>query len=87
MPDDADRGRFVWYELLTSDPDAAKGFYMELIGWGTTQWEGGKEPYTMWTKGEAPVAGVMILPEDAVKAGVPPHWLAYIGTPRGEGVG
>jgi predicted enzyme related to lactoylglutathione lyase len=81
MPDDIDRGRFVWYELLTSDPDAAKGFYMELLGWGTTRWEGGKEPYTMWTKGDAPVAGVMILPEDALKAGVPPHWLAYIGTP------
>jgi predicted enzyme related to lactoylglutathione lyase len=81
MPNDTDRGRFVWYELLTSDPEAARGFYTELIGWGTTQWEGGDQPYTMWTKGEARVAGVMALPDDAVKAGVPPHWLAYIGTP------
>ncbi len=33
MSDDTLQGRFVWYELLTSDPDAATGFYTELIGW------------------------------------------------------
>ena len=32
MSDDTLQGRFVWYELLTSDPDAATGFYTELIG-------------------------------------------------------
>ncbi len=29
------RGRFVWYELLTSDPDAAIDFYTRLIGWSS----------------------------------------------------
>jgi predicted enzyme related to lactoylglutathione lyase len=29
-------GRFVWYELLTSDPDAAIPFYTKLIGWTTS---------------------------------------------------
>ena len=74
-------GRFVWYELLTSDPDAAVPFYTKLIGWDTSKWEGMEQPYTMWMNGETPVGGVMQLPEDAVKAGAPPHWLAYVSTP------
>jgi len=28
-------GRFCWYELMTSDPDAAPAFYSALTGWGT----------------------------------------------------
>ena len=24
---------FIWYELLTSDPDAAAAFYGAVIGW------------------------------------------------------
>ncbi|TFG52236.1 MAG: VOC family protein [Gemmatimonadales bacterium] len=75
-------GRFVWYELLTSDPDAAIPFYAKLIGWTTSHWQGEMDqPYTMWMNGETPVGGVMQLPEDAVKAGAPPHWLAYVSTP------
>lgn len=75
------RGRFVWYDLMTSDPDAAVDFYGKVIGWGTAPWEGGPLPYTMWTKGETPIGGVMEFPEDVKAAGVPPHWIAYIATP------
>ena len=73
------RSTFVWYELMTSDVGAAKTFYQGLIGWGTQEMEG-PMAYTMWTLGEAPVAGMMLLPEEAKKAGAPPHWLAYVGT-------
>ncbi len=75
------RGRFVWYELLTNDPGAAMAFYTKLIGWGTTDWGEGESPYTMWTVGENPIGGVMEFPEDVKAAGVPPHWLPYVGTP------
>ncbi len=75
------RRRFVWYELLTSQPESAKAFYTELIGWGTTEWGEGETPYTMWTLGENPVGGVMEFPEEVKAAGVPPHWLGYVGTP------
>ena len=27
------RGKFVWYELLTSDPKAAETFYQKIVGW------------------------------------------------------
>jgi predicted enzyme related to lactoylglutathione lyase len=76
-----DRGRFYWYDLMTSDVEAAKSFYTKLIGWSTTLWNGASQPYTMWTKGETPLGGVMELPEDARNAGAPPHWMGYVLVP------
>lgn len=70
-------GRFVWYDLMTTDQPAAKAFYNQLIGWGTKLWEEGDMPYTMWTNGPNPLGGVMELPKEASEAGAPPHWLAY----------
>lgn len=75
------RGRFVWYELMTTDPEAAQEFYREIVGWSTAPFEDAKVPYTMWMNGERPVGGVMELSEEARKAGAPPQWLAYIATP------
>jgi hypothetical protein len=77
-----DRGRFYWYDLMTNDVEAAKSFYTKLIGWGTTIWNGMGQPYTMWTKGETPLGGVMEMPEDARKWGTPPHWIAYVLVPE-----
>ena len=28
-------GRFVWYELMTTDMETAKAFYANVVGWGT----------------------------------------------------
>ena len=74
-------GRFVWYEMLTVDKGPTINFYKEVVGWGTQNWEGGEQPYTMFTVGEAPVGGIMDLPEEARAGGAPPHWLAYVSTP------
>ena len=27
-------GRFVWYELMTTDMEGAKAFYANVVGWG-----------------------------------------------------
>ena len=77
------RGRFVWFDLMTTDPDKAVEFYTKVIGWGTTQWEG-TSPYTMWTNTSVPIGGLMPLPPEA---GAPPHWLAYISSPDVDGHG
>jgi predicted enzyme related to lactoylglutathione lyase len=77
-----DRGRFCWYDLMTTDVDAAKSFYTKLIGWGTKPFDGAGQPYTMWTNGENSIGGIMPLPEDARKAGAPPHWMSYVLVPR-----
>ena len=75
-------GRFCWYELMTTDPGAAPDFYGQITGWGTTPWEGpGDTPYTVWMNGEAPIGGLMALPEEAIQDGAPPHWLVHISTP------
>ena len=56
-------GRFVWYDLMTTDLDAAKAFYTKVIGWGTMPWERPMS-YTMWTHTpEAALGGLMALPE------------------------
>jgi predicted enzyme related to lactoylglutathione lyase len=81
MSEDQKACDFIWYELLTADPDAAVEFFSEVIGWGSQVWEGGERPYRMWTAADVPVAGTMELPADARAAGTAPHWLPYIGTP------
>lgn len=74
-------GRFYWYDLITTDVEGAKSFYTKLIGWETMAFDGAGQPYTMWMNGEAPIGGVGVLPEEARKAGAPPHWIAYVLVP------
>lgn len=78
---DFPKGRFAWYELMTTDPAGAVAFYGGIAGWDTQEWADGPEPYTMWVNGEAPIGGVIQLPDEAVQQGAPSHWLAHITTP------
>ncbi|MGD2068880.1 MAG: VOC family protein [Gemmatimonadota bacterium] len=76
-----EKGRFLWYELMTTDPEAAGQFYPAVVGWELQRWQEvpeGQPPYWMFSAGGAPVAGLMELPGDA--AGAPPNWMGYIGT-------
>lgn len=75
------RGRFLWYELLASDCERAKGFYTGLLGWGVTVWEGEIGKYEMWALGGRPLGGLMAIPAEARAAGSPSHWLPYVGVP------
>jgi uncharacterized protein len=80
MSGESNRGRFVWFDLMTPDPEAAKAFYTAVAGWGTQVWP--EMSYTMWTAGEAPIGGIMKLPDDAVAGGAKPHWLGYVAVPN-----
>ncbi|HEY6481911.1 MAG TPA: VOC family protein [Steroidobacteraceae bacterium] len=71
------RGRFVWHELMTTDPDAAGTFYSNVVPWKTQP--SGMPSYTLWMSGDNRVGGLMSLPHDA--DGKPPRWMVYIGTP------
>ena len=68
-------GRFVWYDLMTSDTDAAMAFYRDVVEWGTQERTGGEKPYTMWTAQDAPIGGVMDLPPGSQ---APPTWIGYV---------
>jgi predicted enzyme related to lactoylglutathione lyase len=74
------QGWFVWYDLITTDVEAAADFYTDLVGWGTTSWEGDQR-YLIWTNKEVPLGGVMTLPEEARRSGTASHWLAYVAVP------
>ena len=80
------RGRFLWYELLTTDTAAAKAFYTQAIGWGSQLFPvPGPTEYNLWMNGEAPVGGMMALPDEAKAGGAPSNWVAYVGTPDLDG--
>ena len=75
-------GRPRWYELITTDMQAAEAFYRTVIGWTSAPFEGAPQPYSMFNRsGDVTVAGLMTRPED-VKA--PPFWAMYIGVPKLE---
>ena len=48
-------GRFVWYELLTTDLAAAREFYSRVVGWQTMDAQMSGHDYWMFTAGGKPV--------------------------------
>ncbi|HEX8533471.1 MAG TPA: VOC family protein, partial [Allosphingosinicella sp.] len=68
---------FIWYELMTSDPQAAKTFYEKVVGWETKAFEGGAD-YTIFEADGRGVGGMMEIPEDARQAGARPVWFGYV---------
>ena len=81
MQDQDIRGRFLWYDLMTTDPKGAQAFYGKVAGWGEQPWGDSHPPYVMFTRAGVPIGGSMQLPDEAVKMGARPHWIAYVGTP------
>ena len=71
-------GRFVWYELITTDLAAARAFYANVVGWGAQDASTPDLAYTLFTSEGVPVAGLMDLPEDARKMGATPRWMGYV---------
>ncbi|THK36057.1 VOC family protein [Ensifer sp. MPMI2T] len=71
-------GKFVWYELMTTDTKAAQTFYENVIGWrGSDAGMPGIE-YTLLSVGDRHVAGLMTMPEGALDMKIPPAWLGYV---------
>ena len=80
MPDSRNpHGSFIWYELLTVDPDAAAAFYGDVLGWTAASAGQPGIDYRLFSAGGAQVAGHMKLPDGAEEAGMRPGWLGYIG--------
>src|SRR6476659_3210363 len=72
-------GRFAWYELLTTDFEAAKAFYAQVVGWGARDESTPDLAYTVFTSGRDSISGLMNLPVDALKMGASPRWMGYVG--------
>ncbi len=65
-------GAFSWHELMTTDPEGAKAFYSELLGWEMRDEPMPDMTYTIIKAGSGETGGLMKLPPQA--AGMPPSW-------------
>src|ERR1700722_5773103 len=72
-------GRFAWYELMTTDMEAAKAFYATVVGWGTRDASMPGMAYTLFTVGDVAVSGLMNLTPEAKTMGAEPRWIGYVG--------
>src|SRR5690348_3910866 len=66
---------FFWYDVMTTDVEAAGRFYSEVVGW---QMQPQGPDYTVFTTNGVGVAGLMEVPKDAAAMGARPAWMGYI---------
>lgn len=74
-----EHGTFCWNELNTRDPEAARDFYGETLGWSFDSMPmatGGE--YIVAKIGDRMVGGIFDIRGHAGMEDVPPHWFAYI---------
>lgn len=69
---------FIWYELLTTDVDAAARFYGDVVGWTVKPSGQPGMDYRYWKVGETPIGGLMAMPPAADAPGMQPSWLGYV---------
>ena len=70
-------GKFIWYELLSSDPQGAESFYGHVVGWGAQDSGNPSVKYTLLTVNKVPVAGLMST-NDTCVTGVESMWSGHI---------
>lgn len=72
---------FIWYELLTTNADAATSFYADVAGWTITDSGQSGMDYRQLSAPDGMVGGLMPLPPEALDHGARPVWLGYIHVP------
>lgn len=77
-------GDFIWYELLTSDADAAQDFYGKVIGWSAQASGMPGMDYRFFSSGDGSnnddgVGGFMAITPEMAEHGARPCWVGYIG--------
>lgn len=81
-------GKFVWYDAMTTDVNAAAAFYKEVIGWDAKDSGLTDRTYLLLsikdttgatdTTGAIDIGGLMPVPAEAAAHGVKPMWMGYI---------
>jgi predicted enzyme related to lactoylglutathione lyase/uncharacterized protein YbaA (DUF1428 family) len=71
-------GDFIWYELLSSDADAAQKFYADVLGWSVSPSGMDGMDYRIVHVGPNPIGGMMTITKDMADHGARPTWLGYI---------
>ncbi len=76
-------GSFIWYELMTPDPAAAKAFYDAVVGWRIDADQVAPAvDYRMIKRADGGNAGgVLRLTAEMQAHGARPMWLGYLSSP------
>jgi uncharacterized protein len=78
-------GSFCWFELATTDQNAAKNFYASLFGWTVVDSPMGPDDFYSMFKLDGRDAGAAYTMRKEQRAqGVPPHWMLYISVPNAD---
>lgn len=73
------QGDFIWYELVTPDPDGAKAFYDSVVGWSIDETSQFPNGYRMIKRSDGGNAGGLLpLTDDMRQHGARPIWLGYV---------
>jgi len=74
-------GSFIWYELMTTDPDGARDFYGKVVGWkiiGEAPAEGGFDYRHIVRDDGGSNGGVLYLDDKMCNGGARPCWVGYL---------
>ena len=74
-------GKFIWGDLVTSDVEAARKFYGQLLGWTFRVSGPGPDAYTIALNNERPLCGMVQAPPRAGTNGNP-QWVGFISVPN-----
>jgi uncharacterized protein len=77
-------GDFIWYELMTTDADAAGDFYGKVVGWTSTNAGQPGMDYRFFSSSDGSdtkdgVGGYMAITPEVAEGGARPAWVGYIG--------
>ena len=73
------QGTFSWADNTSTDPAAAKAFYMQLFGWGALDLPIGEDMfYTMFQNQGEHAAGFAGMMPEMQAGGMPSHWTNYV---------
>ena len=74
------QGSWVWYELMSPDPDASKAFYETVVGWQVSTGHGDNTDYGFIANADGSMTGGLLrLSSEMAEHGARPCWLGYIG--------
>jgi hypothetical protein len=72
-------GDFIWYELITPDPEASKAFYEAVLDWQVGPASPEHNGYREVRAGDGHAGGMLPLTDEMRQHGARPTWLGYIG--------
>ena len=83
--DASPRGGYIWYELMTPDPERSKAFYDAVVGWDIGPAVAEYNGYRMIGRSDGKFAGgVLPLTDEMQQHGARPAWLGYVYVPDAD---